>query len=160
MSKLLVLKPTDAHQGSLGNCYKIFLGGSIDQGKAVDWQSAIETALADEEDVVIYNPRRDNWDPNMVQDISNPDFVHQVEWELDRQENSDLIVYYFDPNGLAPITLMELGAYGKDNGFAHVLVCCPEGYWRRGNVQIFCRKYGIAMVDDLDTLIQAIRDLL
>jgi hypothetical protein len=32
------------------------------------------------------------------------------------------------------------------------VIVCPEGYWKRGNVQIACKKYGIEMVNDDDGL--------
>jgi hypothetical protein len=38
------------------------------------------------------------------------------------------------------------------------IVCCPEGYWRRGNVQIVCERYGIKFVDNIDDFVQYIFD--
>jgi len=35
---------------------KIFLAGSIEMGKAIDWQKTIMDSLSDLEDVVILNP--------------------------------------------------------------------------------------------------------
>lgn len=129
----------------------IFLGGSIDQGKAVDWQSQFIKAFEKYPDyVTLYSPRRDDYDATWVQDISNPQFKEQVEWELTQLEDVDLTIFYFDPNGLAPITLMELGCFGSNY---NTLVCCPEGYWRRGNVQVYCERYGIPLFDNLDDLI-------
>jgi len=133
--------------------YSIFLAGSIDMGKAVNWQERVEKALEVYDDITIYNPRRDDWDANWIQDISNPQFKEQVTWELDHLEKADLIVYYFDPAGAAPITLLELGLHAM-NG--NILVCCPEGYWRRGNVQIVCERYGIPLVDNIDGFIERI----
>src|SRR4051794_33293553 len=42
----------------------VFLAGSIEMGQAEPWQSAVEDALAGE-DVVILNPRRDEWDSSV-----------------------------------------------------------------------------------------------
>lgn len=125
----------------------IFLAGSIDMGKAENWQERIEKALADY-DVTIFNPRRDDWDASWVQDISNPQFFEQVSWELEHLERTWLIVFYFDPNGPAPITLLELGLFAVSE--RPIIVCCPEGYWRRGNVQIVCDRYGIPLCDNID----------
>ena len=125
----------------------LFLGGSIEMGKAEDWQTSLSKTLEDVP-VVILNPRRDDWDSSWEQDFKNPQFREQVEWELAAQEYADLRVYYFSPGTQSPITLLELGAF-KDK---ECIVCCPEGYWRKGNVDILCKRYGIPMCRDLDTL--------
>src|SRR5262245_5991751 len=88
----------------------VFLAGSIEMGQAEPWQSRLEQALADT-DVLILNPRRDEWDSSWVQSIHNPMFREQVEWELAAQEQASLIAMYFDPATRAPITLLELGLF-------------------------------------------------
>ncbi len=71
---------------------KIFLAGSIEMGIAEDWQNRVVDQLKNE-DVVIFNPRRDNWDSSWVQSKDNPEFRQQVEWELNALEQSDFIIY-------------------------------------------------------------------
>ncbi len=132
------------------NKKSIFLAGSIDMGNAVDWQTRVSEMLSPY-DVVILNPRRDDWDSSWVQDISNPQFKEQVTWELEHLESCDLIIMYFDPSGPAPISLLELGLFGLPSN-EDMIVCCPEGYWRRGNVQIVCDRYNIPLVDTIDEL--------
>lgn len=129
--------------------YKIFLAGSIEMGAAEDWQTKITKALKDK-DVVILNPRRDDWDSSWKQEIENDQFREQVEWELKSQESADLIAMYFDPKTKSPISLLELGLFGKD---AKMIVCCPKGFWRKGNVDIVCKRYSIEEVETLDDLI-------
>lgn len=127
----------------------IFLGGSIDMGTAENWQEKVTEELKDYP-VDIYNPRRDDWDSTWVQSIENPKFKEQVEWELHAQSNcADVICYYFDPNGQAPITLLELGLF-KDQD---IVVCCPDGYFRQGNVEVTCKYFKIPIVKSLDEMI-------
>lgn len=122
-------------------------------GKAVNWQDQVINSLIDC-DVLVLNPRRDQWNLDLVQDISNPQFKEQVVWELEHLEIADLIVFYFDPNGTAPISLLELGLFiGKK-----IIVCCPPGYYRRGNLQIVCERYVyLKLIDTLDELIFEIK---
>lgn len=129
---------------------RIFLAGSIDMGKAENWQERLERELTDY-DVVICNPRRDDWDSTWVQSIDNPQFNEQVTWELENIENADLVIFYFDPSGPAPITLMELGLVAG----MHIpaIVCCPDGYWRKGNVEMICDRYNISLCSNIDDLI-------
>jgi len=135
--------------------FRIFLAGSIDMGKAENWQERLERELADYEGLVIFNPRRDDWDSTWVQSINNPQFNEQVTWELKNIENADLVVFYFDPNGQAPITLMELGLVaGWD---IPAIVCCPDGYWRKGNVEMICYRYGIPLCTNIDDFIALIK---
>ncbi|MGL4424391.1 MAG: nucleoside 2-deoxyribosyltransferase domain-containing protein, partial [Gemmataceae bacterium] len=86
----------------------VFLAGSIEMGRAEDWQSLVEQALADLP-IVILNPRRDAWDASWEQSIQNPLFREQVEWELAGLERATVVGMYFAPSTQAPITLLELG---------------------------------------------------
>lgn len=135
--------------------YDIFLAGSIEMGQAENWQTKVEKEL-DSDDVLILNPRRDDWDSSWEQKIENDNFREQVEWELDAQDQSDLILMYFDPTTKSPITLLELGLF-KD---ANLVVCCPEGFWRKGNVDIVCNKYDIMQCSDLSELIFIAKDMI
>lgn len=143
-----VIKAPGKYKQFLGKSPSLFLAGSIDMGNAVDWQTRISESLKDL-DVLILNPRRDDWDSSWVADISNPQFAEQVNWELDALGDVDLIVVYFDPKGQAPISLLELGLHADQN----IIVCCPEGYWKRGNVQVVCQRKGIPLFETLDELI-------
>lgn len=87
-----------------------------------------------------------------MQDISNPHFREQVEWEMDHLEKADLVVLYLHPGTMSPISLLELGLHAKGG---NVLVCCPEGFWRRGNVQVVCARYEIPLFDHFDDLVEA-----
>ena len=70
------------------------------------------------------------------------------------QEAADVIAMYFDPNTQAPISLLELGMFAPSG---KMVVCCPEGFWKRGNVQIVCKKYGINLVESLEELIDEVK---
>ena len=134
----------------------VFLAGSIEMGTAEPWQATVEKALADLP-VVILNPRREEWDSTWEQSISNSMFRQQVEWELEGLERATMIAMYFDPATRAPVTLLELGLTARSG---RLVVCCPPGYWRRGNIEVVCAKYEVPLVADLMQLVQAIRERL
>lgn len=129
----------------------IFLAGSIEQDKAVDWQKVVKSQLGDL-DGTIFNPRRHQWDPSWDED--DPRFKEQVYWELQAMYQADIIMMYFDPDTKSPITLLELGMY-CDSG--KLFVGCPKGYWRRGNVRIVCDSMGIRVHETLQELIETVR---
>lgn len=138
---------------SYNNHKNIFLAGSIDMGAAVDWQTRVSEAV-EGLNVNIFNPRRGDWDSSWDQSIENEKFYQQVSWELEHLESADLIVVYFDPSGAAPITLLELGLFSKESP---MIVCCPEGYWRKGNVDIVCERYGVNQVNNIEELIEYVK---
>ena len=134
---------------------KVFLAGSIEQGAAEKWQDRFIEMVKDL-DICILNPRRAAWDPTWKQDSSNPQFVEQVNWELDGQELADVIIFYFDPNTKAVVTMLELGLFSAKPA----IVICPEGFWRKGNVDIVCQRYGIKTAPDLEAAVSQIQDIL
>jgi hypothetical protein len=119
---------------------------------ASNWQSALVQRL-DAADLVILNPRRDAWDTSWVQSIDNAQFREQVEWELAGLEAASLVAMYFDPATKAPVTLLELGLCARSN---KLIVCCPSGFWRRGNVEVVCARYGVPLVNTLDELAEQV----
>jgi len=133
--------------------FSVFLAGSIEMGLAENWQSRVEKGLADT-DAVIFNPRRDDWDFSWVQSKDNPKFKEQVDWELSALEMATVIAMYFDPKTKSPISLLELGLFGRTCPV--MIVCCPEGYWRKGNVDIVCERYSIMQAKSLDEMINYI----
>ena len=147
-----VIKPP-APLSLAGNLPSVFLAGSIEMGAAEDWQADVERSLSDL-DILILNPRRDSWDSSWVQSIDNPLFREQVEWELAGLERADVVAMYLAPATKAPVSLLELGLCARGN---RLVVCCPEGYWRRGNVQVVCRRYGVPLLDRLPELVAEVR---
>ncbi|TDZ13863.1 hypothetical protein Cob_v013027 [Colletotrichum orbiculare MAFF 240422] len=123
----------------------VFLAGSIEMGSAPDWQAALTETLSarlPSTTITVLNPRRGNWDGGWVQSIHNAQFKEQVDWELDAQDTCDVIAMYFSPGTKSPISLLELGLYAASG---KIVVCCPEGFWRKGNVEIVCHRYGIKL---------------
>lgn len=132
----------------------VFLAGSISGNTASNWQLEVIDQLS-EQKVTLLNPRRDSWDASWKEDITNPEFKKQVTWELNALEQSDLIIMYFDPKTQAPISLLELGLYAQSG---KLIVCCPEGFWKKGNVDIVCETYHIPQVATLDNLIEKVKE--
>lgn len=133
----------------------IFLAGSIEMGSAEDWQTKIANAL-ERWNVTLLNPRRDDWDSSWEQKKENLQFNEQVTWELQHMEIADVVIFYFDPRTKSPITLMEVGLNAKDKS-DQCIVCCPEGFWRKGNIDVVCERYGIRQVDTLEDLIRILK---
>lgn len=155
---MILLKPPTiltTEQQELGYP-KIFLAGSIEMGKAEDWQTEVQNILQDT-NIIVCSPRRDDWNKDWPQDANFAPFNEQVTWELDHIDAADIVLMYFDPTTKSPITLLELGILTTSP--QKVLVCCPEGYWRKGNVDIVCQRYGISQVDTKDEFFEFVKSL-
>lgn len=138
------------------NRIKVFLAGSIEMGKAEKWQDRLIKDLG-HHDVVFLNPRRDDWDSSWVQSIDNPQFNEQVTWELSALEAADVRIFYFDPNTTSPITLLELGLHSNST---FTRVCCPPGYFRKGNIDITCDYYVIPVFNTYEDFVSSLDGLL
>lgn len=108
------------------------------------------------------NPRRrsgsgDDWDSTWVQSVDSAPFHEQVSWELTGIERADVVIVYLDPATRAPISLLELGLIAVSG---RALVCCPDGYFRKGNVDVVCQRYRVPQARDLEELIALARERL
>lgn len=156
MGDNIICKPPERPDDSVYKTHtKIFLAGSIDMGKAEDWQTKLTNDLSDFKGLAIFNPRRDDWDSSWEQSIENEKFNEQVTWEMDHLDAADVVVVYFDPKGQAPITLLELGLHARDR---KMIICCPDGYWRKGNVEMVADRFNLPLVDNYDDLLEALKD--
>lgn len=124
----------------------VFLAGSIEMGKAIDWQSEM-SEFFNSKNIGVFNPRRDDWDSSWEQKFEDPQFYQQVNWELDGLERCNIILLYLVPETLSPISLMELGIHAASK---RLYVVCPDGFWRKGNVDIVCNRYDIPLFDNLE----------
>lgn len=121
----------------------VFLAGSIEMDTAEKWQDKL-IGRFEGVNVVFLNPRRDNWNNSIPQTIENIDFLTQLNWEFYGLEESHMIFMYFSPNTKSPISLLELGLCAATK---RMIVVCPKEFWRRGNVEFICMKYGISLYD-------------
>jgi len=126
----------------------IFLAGSIEMGAAEKWQESLGDWLL-EKNYNVFNPRREDWDSSWIQTYESPQFSQQVKWELNALEKSDIIIMYLDPNTKSPISLLELGLHSNSK---KLWVVCPDGFWRKGNVEVVCSLYDIPLFNSLDEL--------
>lgn len=111
----------------------IFLAGTIDMGKSVDWQSEVIKYL-DCPEVQIANPRR------VVGPKDSEEIEFQIKWELHEIQKSDAVFMNFVPGSKSPITLLELGLCLMMPKLLMVVVCPPE-YARHQNVKITVGHY-------------------
>ena len=128
---------------------KLFLGGTIDMGNSLDWQSALTDELCSCDTVhpiMVYNPRRTEW-PNSD---DKKEINVQINWELHHLEMADLIVMNILGNSKSPISLMEIGLFAKEH---KLIVFCNPNFYRYDNVRIVCERYGVPLYDTNDILV-------
>lgn len=151
--KVKVYKPLRNRKGPEYNC-SVFLGGTIDNGDSTDWQSELIEMLKNtdpdgyisyNQDITldIFNPRRDDWDP----DASYDDKVDQINWELEHLEESDMIIINILSDSKSPISLMEIGLF-KDH--KNIVVFCDTDFYRYENVETVCDRYNIPLYNTND----------
>lgn len=114
-----------------------------------DWRTVICDRMADLP-ITFLNPLRLDWDDGWTDDV----FRRQVNWELSKQEEADVVAVYFGANTAAPISLMELGLSAKEK---KAVVYVDEGYQKKGNVRVVCERYGIEVHGNLEGFILGIQ---
>lgn len=135
---------------------KLFLGGSIELGKADNWQKQVTEFLIKHKyanHLDVYNPRREGpWDQTWMENFSQGPFREQVEWELIHQKQSDLLIYYFANDTISPITLFELGLFHTKNP----IVAADQGYLRLGNLMITSEHFNFDVLLGWGQFIEAL----
>jgi len=121
--------------------HRIYLSGSM---IGVDWQSRFIKQL-EPYSFDVFNPRYPS-----CHIANNPKDV--FEWELDHMSIANVIAFYFDPfaEHVSNTSLIALGMYAKTD---KVIVCCPEDFPRKDDIDALCVYENVAQVDSLDTLI-------
>lgn len=153
---IIQIKPLDSRYPTT-EYFKIFLAGSIEMGKADDWQNSVVESLTRRittKNLCIFNPRRNDWDSSWKASIENKEFVYQVEWELERILKSDLVVFYFQPGTISPISLLELGIVSGKN--KNCIVYCPDNFHRKGNIDVTTRWFQIETAESFEDFINKI----
>lgn len=105
---------------------KLFLAGGI--RNCPDWQKEL-VELLKSEDIVIFNPRRENFpidDPSAT--------TEQINWEHKHLEKASVISFWFCEETLCPIVLYELGCYTMSNKL--ILIGIHPNYKRRVDVEV------------------------
>ena len=124
----------------------IFLAGSIEMGAAEDWQATLGKWLLSQ-NYNIFNPRREDWDSSWIQSYEDPHFNQQVKWEMNALDKADYIIMYLDPATKSPLSLLELGLHAHSG---KLFVVCPDGFYRKGNVEVVCSVHDIPLFNTLD----------
>ena len=136
-SEVVVLYPDTENKDLDEAVYqKIFLAGTIDMGKSVDWQKATcdwFRALP-EGRYLLFNPRRDK---GLSGEMS--DFEHQV----------NILA-----SSKSPITLLEMGLFMRSG---KLRVICEPGFYRYDNVRLTCARYGVPLYQNMDDFLKTMR---
>jgi len=151
MDKIRVFTPPyDYDNGKNIGCdvmpLRVFFGGTIDDGKSINWQNELIGKLNfcdTVHPIIVYNPRRADWPSS--EDHNEID--KQIKWELSHLERADLIVMNILGDSKSPISLMEIGLFARQN---KLLVFCPKEFYRYDNVRIVCGNYNIPLFETND----------
>lgn len=149
MDKIQVYTPEiepDAEKIIESKEFKVFLGGTIDNGSSDDWQVKVEEALdkrIGSRGFVVMNPRREHWDSKAGREA----ILKQIDWEQKCLTASDAIMIVFLDGSQSPISLLELGLFAKTG---KVTVFCTDKYYRYDNVEDTCKRYNVKLVNSND----------
>jgi hypothetical protein len=124
---------------------KVFLGGAIDMGKAVNWQAHVIESLSDQADLILLNPRR--------KEFTDDTLDEQIQWELKALEMSDIVIIWFPTSSKAPISFLEAGIYMKSG---RLVIGVEEGFYRQRNLELTCEHYKVPLFRDLGDIVDEV----
>ncbi|KAJ6438874.1 nucleoside 2-deoxyribosyltransferase domain-containing protein [Purpureocillium lavendulum] len=147
--------PAPRRRASGSSRPSIFLAGTTRQTSSGDWRARLTAALS-AHPIDVFNPARADWDATWREDFTDARWAQQVEWELDAQDEADLVVVYLAAATDAPVSLLELGLAVARTGKT-VVVCAEDGYRKRGNVEAVCARFGHVLVATEGALVMAVK---
>lgn len=107
--------------------------------------------------VTVYAPFQPNWTAEWREDLDDASFRVQVGWELARQDGAAVVAVFFDARSQSPVSLLEFGLCARSG---KAVVGCDRDFWKRGNVEAVCQRYGVPMADDVDGLVALVLEKL
>ncbi|KAI5460448.1 hypothetical protein BGZ63DRAFT_387257 [Mariannaea sp. PMI_226] len=131
----------------------IFLAGTISAPGEPDWREDVSKALA-YQPLVIFNPKRDDWDSTWKESLSDSRWAEQIQWELDMQDQATIVAVFFDATTDAPTSLSEMGLAARAG---KLIACALDGYSKRGYVEAVCRQYKATFVTTEEDFKMAVR---
>ncbi len=130
---------------------KIFLAGSVNNGKAVDWQTRAITYMETqwtENNAVVYNPRRPDGE------FLPENEVEQATWTISMLNAVDYIILHLAGDSGSPISTFELGLFVNDKRL-HLSI--DDSYVRKEIIEIHYDFFGVGQIHDtLEDSIDAI----
>jgi hypothetical protein len=134
----------------------IFLAGTTTPTAGGDWRETLIKRLA-KYPVTFLDPTRKDWDSTWREDFSDARWASQISWELEWQNDADIVVVFFHEMTVAPVSLLELGLSVRSG---KVIACAMPGYSKRGNVQAVCDMYSGEFVTSEEELALAVESRL
>lgn len=125
----------------------IFMAGGITG--CPDWQRTVVSQLSSIPNLILINPRRDDWDLSKSSE-------EQITWEYYHLHLADYTYFWFPKEGQCAITLFELGAAIGEK--RNIRVGVEPGYWRSLDVhkQVALAAPHITVVDNLYDLYEPV----
>jgi hypothetical protein len=125
--------------------FSVFLAGTIDDGQSANWQRELINKTYSElpDNMIVFNPRRDNWNKNA--DVYT--LREQINWEQEHLLNSSIIVMVLLDDSKSPVSLMELGEFCDSQ---KIVVFCTENFYRFENVKDLCERFEIPLFETND----------
>ncbi|KAH7175731.1 hypothetical protein EDB81DRAFT_770768 [Dactylonectria macrodidyma] len=130
---------------------RVYFAGSAQEQGAVDWRQSLMASLADE-DVVFYDPTRDN-QPGRGDLVGNH-VVEQAQWEMDCLRMTDIAVFFFNGDTESSTVLLQLGMAVEacSSPLQRVVVCVEPEYAEAVYVRMFCNTNRFEYVTELSAL--------
>lgn len=121
---------------------KVFLAGTIEEGKSLDWQQETIKYIQDNHgavDIAVFNPRREMWSS-----LDQENLEEQITWELKNLHNADIVFLSFLEDSKSPVSMLEFGMLcekiNNDSGQI-LIVVCPEKFYRYDNIRTTINFY-------------------
>lgn len=127
--------------------YSIFLGGTIDNGKAPNWQKKFVDECPDLNFLTIFNPRITEWNTSIKETINDTRFFKHVAWEQEGLKYASLIFMYFIGGSVSIISMSELGQYANSG---KLIVVAEKDYHKRGNIEFLSVQEGFPLFETFE----------
>ncbi len=143
---------------AMGRESRIFLlAGASETDGGSRWQELVAARISKMGHIALCTPPRENG--TGMAPFENPHFFQSRSWELDALDLAEFVVFHLDSLSRSPEGLLELG-YAAAKYPQKVCVICPEGFWCKGLVDLFCYREDLMKYKSVDEMLDAINQMM
>jgi hypothetical protein len=138
---------------------RVFVAGTSEESMGTEWRGQVVAGLEDLP-IAIVKSRLAERGGAGEQRCWNPQFRSHVKRERAGLDDADVVLMYLGRGPACARLMLDLGSLVMERLGNTLVVCCPEEFELRGDVEMMAERQEICLVESLDEMVAEARSRL